>query len=62
MFERLEYAIRNRIVNAKDEVELTDALAYVCENQGMMAFIPDGKSYDLGNADAYRMTVTEFGL
>lgn len=62
VFERLEYAIRNRIVNAKDEVELTDALAYVCENQGMMAFIPDGKSYDLGNADAYRMTVTEFGL
>lgn len=62
VFERLEYAIRNGIVNAKDEVELTDALAYVCEQYGMMAFVPDGKSYDLGNAEAYRMTVSEFGV
>ena len=62
VFERLEYAIKNGIVNAKDEVELTDALAYVCEQQGMMAFVPDGRSYDLGNAEAYRMTVSEFGV
>lgn len=62
VFERLEYAIRNGIVNAKGEVELTDALAYVCEQHGMMAFVPDGKSYDLGNAEAYRMTVSEFGV
>ena len=62
MFERLEYAIKNEIVNAKGEVELTDALEYVCEQQSMMAFVPDGKSYDLGNAEAYRTTVSEFGL
>ena len=62
VFERLEYAIRNEIVNSKGEVELTDALAYVCEQQGMMAFVPDGRSYDLGNAEAYRMTVSEFGV
>lgn len=62
VFERLEYAIKNDIVNAKGEVEMTDALAYVCENQGMMAFVPDGSSYDLGNAEAYRRTVSEFGV
>ncbi len=62
VFERLEYAIKNEIVNAKGEVELTDALEYVCDQQGMMAFVPDGKSYDLGNAEAYRTTVREFGL
>lgn len=62
VFDRLEYAIENDIVNTKREVELTDALAYVCDKQGMMAFIPDGKSYDLGNAEAYRKTVGEFGI
>ena len=62
VFDRLEYAVENDIVNAKQEVELTDALAYVCNKQGMMAFIPDGRSYDLGNAEAYRKTVKEFGI
>lgn len=62
IFDRLGDAIRNNIVNAKGEVELTDALAYVCEKQGMLAFVPDGKSYDLGNAESYRTTVSEFGL
>ena len=62
VFDRLGDAIRENIVNAKGEVELTDALAYVCEKQGMLAFVPDGKSYDLGNAESYRKTVSEFGL
>lgn len=61
VFDRLECAIQDNAVNAKGEVELTDALSYVCDKQGMMAFIPDGKSYDLGNAEAYRTTVSEFG-
>ncbi len=62
VFDRLDEAVRKELVNAKGEVELTDALAYVCTKQGMMAFVPDGKSYDLGNAEAYRRTVSEFGL
>lgn len=62
VFDRLGYAIRDNIVNAKGEIELTDALAYVCEKQGMLAFVPNGKSYDLGNAESYRITVSEFGL
>jgi len=61
VFDRLSYAIENNIVNSKNEVELTDALAYVCDKYGLMGFIPEGKSYDLGNADAYRQAVSEFG-
>ena len=62
VFDRLDYAIKNCITNAKGEIELTDALAYVCENKGMNGFVPDGESYDIGNADAYRRTVNEFGI
>lgn len=61
VFDRLDYAIAHGIVNDKGEIELTDALGYVCEKQGMMACVIDGKSYDLGNAEAYRRTVSEFG-
>lgn len=61
VYDRLEYAVEREIVNDKGEVELTDALDYVRKEKGMMAFIPDGKSYDIGNAAAYRKTVTEFG-
>ena len=61
VFDRIDYAINNNITNAKGEVELTDALAYVCEQKGMYAFVPDGESFDLGNAEAYRRTVSEFG-
>lgn len=60
IFDRLEDAIANEIVNKKGEVELTDALAFVSNKSGMMAFVPDGKSYDLGNPEAYRKTVAEF--
>ena len=61
VYDRLEYAIQKELVNVKGEVELTDALAYVREQEGMIAFVPDGESYDLGNAEAYRRTVAEFG-
>ena len=61
VYERLDYAISHEIVNEKGEVELTDALEYVRKEKGMMAFIPDGESYDIGNAAAYRRTVAEFG-
>jgi UTP-glucose-1-phosphate uridylyltransferase len=61
VFDRLEYAVHNHVFNEKGEIELTDALAYVCNQTGMMAFVPDGESYDLGNAEAYRTTVSEFG-
>jgi len=61
VFARLDEMVTGEIVNAKGEVELTDALKYVCEKYGMMAYVPDGESFDLGNAVAYRDTVTRFG-
>ena len=62
VFDRLDEAVQNNIVDAKGEIGLTEALEYVCEKQGIMAFLPEGKSFDLGNAVAYRKTVSEFGL
>lgn len=62
IYDRLKYAIDNNIANAKGEIELTDALEFVRNKSGMLAFVPDGESFDLGNADAYRKTVAEFGL
>ncbi len=62
VFNRLDEAVKQNIVGKKGEVELTDALAYVCKTKGMMAYVPKGRSFDLGNAEAYRHTVTNFGL
>lgn len=61
VYERLDYVITQGITNEKGEIELTDALEYVRNEKGMMAFVPDGESYDIGNAVAYRRTVAEFG-
>lgn len=61
VYDRLSYAISHEVVNEKGEIELTDALEYVRQTKGMMAFIPEGNSFDIGNASAYRKTVTEFG-
>lgn len=61
VYERLDYVITQGITNEKGEIELTDALEYVRREKGMMAFVPDGESYDIGNAVAYRRTVAEFG-
>ena len=60
VFDRLKYAIDNNIVNHKNEVELTEALEFVSKNTGIMGFVPDGTSYDLGNPESYRKTVAEF--
>lgn len=61
VFERLKFMIDNSILNAKGEVEFTDALAHVAETDDVFALRINGSSYDLGNADAYRKAVSEFG-
>jgi len=61
VFERLADAIDQNVVNAKGEIELTDAIAYVCEKQGAYGVVIDGKSYDLGNPVSYREAVWNFG-
>lgn len=42
------------------EYGLTSALDVVREKYGMYAFVPDGKSFDIGLPDAYRKTMWEF--
>ena len=61
VYDRLDEMIRDNVTNEKGEIELTTALSDVREDSGMMAFVPDGESYDIGNAEAYRRTLTEFG-
>lgn len=61
VFARLDEMITENIVNAKGEIELTEALKYVREHDGMMGFVPEGESFDLGNSVAYRDTVARFG-
>ncbi len=60
VFERLGEMVS---AHAPDdgEIRLTDALAYVREHSGMMGVVPDGESFDIGNAEAYRDTVSRFG-
>ena len=54
-------AVRQNLVNRKGAVELTDALAWAASQAGLMGFVPDGESFDLGNAEAYRNAVANFG-
>ncbi len=44
----------------KGEVELTAALEHVMKSNGMLAFAPDGESFDMGNVNAYRKTFISF--
>ena len=62
VFEELGNMIQENRKNDKfNEVQMTDCLASIMEKDGIYAFVPDGKSFDIGNADAYRNTVTNFG-
>jgi len=60
VFTQLEYNIRQDIKNGR-EFQLTDALETVREKYGMYAFVPKGKSYDMGLPESYRETVWEYG-
>lgn len=61
VFERLEEMVSGH-ASGDGEIQLTDALADVRKKHGMMGFVPDGESFDIGNAEAYRDTVSRFGL
>ncbi len=60
VFDRLEEMVRG-YVSGGGEIQLTDALIDVQKQYGMMGFVPDGESFDIGNAQAYRHTVSHFG-
>lgn len=61
VFDQLKLDIDAAVDNGK-EIELTSALETVREQYGMMAVRLNGKMYDMGNAEAFRKTVSEFGL
>lgn len=60
VYDRLNVMVEDNIREG-GEIQLTSSLAYVMEQKGMMAFVPDGESYDIGNAGAYRETFINFG-
>lgn len=59
VFEQLKYNIDNNVVS-RGEIQLTDALDAVREKYGMMAYMPDGTSFDVGLPQEYIKTVNEY--
>lgn len=59
VYEELEKEIREDD-RQKGEYQLTSALDAIQKTVGLCAFLPDGKSYDLGLPEAYRLTVWEY--
>ena len=45
-----------------NEIQLTQALQDVCRREGMAAVLINGRSYDVGIPEAYKRTVSEFGM
>lgn len=60
VFEELEKEIVGGNPTEGKEYGLTFALERVREKYGMYAFVPDGKSFDIGLPDAYRKTMIDF--
>ena len=61
VFAELDKQIRSEEGPSEgNEYGLTAALDAVREKYGMYAFVPDGKSYDIGLPDAYRQTMWDF--
>ena len=60
VYEELEYEISHGERTEGKEYGLTAALDRVREKYGMYAFVPNGKSYDIGLPDTYRETMWEF--
>ena len=62
VFEELGDMLQeNRKGDRPKEAQMTDCLASIMEKKGLYAYIPDGESFDIGNAEAYRKTVANFG-
>lgn len=60
VYDRLDVMVTENI-RENGEIQLTSSLEYVMEQKGMMAFVPDGESFDIGNAKAYREAFLKFG-
>lgn len=60
VFENLEKNIKNNLLE-NNEIQLTTALEQTRASSGMMGFVIDGMSYDVGLPQAYVKTVSEYG-
>ncbi len=61
VFEELEHEICQESEPSEGkEYGLTAALDKVCRKHGMYAFVPDGRSFDIGLPETYRMTMMEY--
>lgn len=61
VFSQLELNIKND-VRERGEYQLTTALAQVREATGMLGFLVDGKSYDIGLPEKYIETIKNFNI
>ena len=62
VFEELDLEIHSDTPTEGEEYGLTAALDKVKERYGMYAYVPNGRSFDLGLPDAYRNTVWKYGI
>jgi len=59
VFEQLAENIQNGITS-RGEYQLTDALETLVERNQVMAFKPNGTSYDIGLPESYRITMEKY--
>ena len=62
VFAQIGQNIADGKTNNKGEYELTTALEQVRQSSGMLGVRLDGSAFDLGNPQAFRETVSHFGL
>ena len=61
VYDALDTEIRSGIPADGKEFDLTNALRTVSEKDGLVAFLPTGKAFDIGRPDAYREAMISFG-
>ena len=60
VFSELDRSVKTEDYSEGNELGLTSALEKVRKKHGMYAFVPDGRSFDIGLPEAYRETMIGF--
>ena len=60
------FGVLNEMIEHKpfgnEEIGLTEALDKICQEKSVYGLVVNGRSFDLGNPEAYRSAVASFGL